>query len=209
MTSAVTWGFVLGCVGSMPVAGAVSALVLKRGLSGRFRHGLALAVGAAMVEGFWCFAVIKGASWLTTRWPGALIVARIVGGVLLVGLGIYLLRRHSVAARGSVPPAPSKHSLYSEFRFGAVLVAANPAIPLNWLSLLAVAMSFGLSPTIPAVRFALAASLGIVSWFALLLWLLSHWHRRLSARATDRIMCGMGVVLVGAGLFSILKNWTL
>lgn len=190
----------------MPVAGAVSALVLRRGLSGRFRHGLALAAGAALVEGIWCFAVIKGASWLTSRWPGALIVARIAGGALLVGLGIYLLRRHSVSARGNVPPAPSQHSLYSEFRFGAVLVAANPAIPLNWLSLLAVAMSFGLSPTIPAVRFALAASLGIVTWFGLLLWLLSHCHRRLSASATDRIMCGMGAVLVGVGLFSVLKN---
>lgn len=191
----------------MPVAGAVSALVLKRGLSGRFRHGLALALGAAFVEGLWCYAVIKGASWLTGRWPGALLAARIAGGALLVGLGIYLLRRHSVVAGGSEPTAPTDHSLHSDFRFGAVLVAANPAVPLNWLSLLAVAMSFGLSPTIPAGRFALAAALGIVSWFTLLLWVLSHCHRRLSARATDRIMCGMGAVLIGAGLFSVLRNW--
>jgi len=206
MASIFTWGFVLGSLGSVPVAGAVSVLVIKRGLSGRYLHGLALALGAALVEGLWCFGVIKGAGWVTGRWPDSVIVARIAGGVLLVGLGVYLLRRHTAPAGAAAPVVPSTRSLFGEFRFGAALVAANPAVPLNWLSLLAVAMSFGLAPTLPAGRFAAAAALGIVTWFALVLWLLSTSRRRLSAQALDRVMCVMGGVLILTGLYSALRN---
>jgi hypothetical protein len=49
-------------------------------------------------------------------------------------------------------------------------------------------------------------SLGVVSWFATMLWVLSSVRHRLSARQLDRIMHGLGAVLVVAGVLVIWRE---
>jgi len=189
-------GFVLGWVGSMPIAGAVSIFVFQRGLSGRLKAGLALSAGAAVAEAAWCLLAMLGAEQIMTRWPGAEGVAKIVGAVILLVLGIYFLTR-----KASAPPADEKtlatENYQREFWIGFSLVGGNISVPLNWLALLTVAVGLGFHPeTASPVVFIAGVALGIIGWFALLLKLLDTFRSRFGPDKVQWIMRGMGLVLI-------------
>lgn len=207
MMAALAYGFLFGWLASMPIAGAASVFVCQRGLAGRFRSGLALAGGAALAEGAWCLVVLAGVGHLFTRWPAAATVAQTAGGALLVCAGAYFLTRHTTLQHHRASADAPARRLRDEFRIGATLVAANLAIPVNWLALLTVAVSMGLLPAATPPTFALGVTLGVVAWFALLLRLLIAFRERLSALVLDRVLHVLGILLIGGGLAALLAVW--
>ena len=50
MLAAAAFGLCFGFVGSVPIAGPVSALVFRCGIDGRFKRGQGIAIGAAVAE---------------------------------------------------------------------------------------------------------------------------------------------------------------
>lgn len=207
MAAALAYGFLFGWIGSMPIAGAVSVFVCQRGLAGSFRNGLALASGAALAEGAWCLVVIQGAGQLFTRWPVAAAVAKTVGGVLLVCLGVYFLTRHTTLLNHRAPAEEPARRLRDEFRIGATLVGFNLAIPVNWLAAVTVAVSLGLVPPVTPPTFALGVTFGVVAWFALLLRLLIGFRPRLRASVLDRVMHFLGTLLLVGGSVALWAAW--
>jgi threonine/homoserine/homoserine lactone efflux protein len=55
-------GFCFGFFGSIPIAGPIAALVLQRGLVGRFRAGALIGAGAAFAEAGYAFMAFWGFS---------------------------------------------------------------------------------------------------------------------------------------------------
>ncbi|MDW7709663.1 MAG: LysE family transporter [Deferrisomatales bacterium] len=208
MMAALAQGFLFGWVGSMPIVGAVSVFVCQRGLAGQLRNGLALASGAALAEGAWCLVVLQGVGQLFTRWPAAATVAKALGGVLLVCVGVYFLTRHTTLRNQGAPVGAPARRLRDEFLLGATLVGVNLAIPVNWLAAVTVAVSIGLVPTVPPPTFALGVTFGVVAWFALLLRLLVGFRRRLSASVLDRVLHILGMLLIGGGFVALWMAWT-
>jgi threonine/homoserine/homoserine lactone efflux protein len=207
MIAALIAGFVIGGLSSMPVAGAVSVFVFRRGLAGHLRQGVALAVGAALAEGAWCLLVLTGADRVITRWPVVATIAKLAGGLLLLALGIVFLVRHVQAPAPAEGQEPAPPRLRDEFRLGATLAGANLAIPVNWLALSALAISWGLHPQVQPEIFAAGVFLGIVTWYVILLVLLAHIGRLISAKAIDRLQHLLGAVLVVGGLVTLAKAW--
>ena len=207
MLSAVASGYVMGWFSSMPIAGAVSVFVCQRGLTGRWRHGLAMAMGAALAEGVWCLIAFEGASRLVGRMEAGVAVAQIVGGVLLLGVGTYFLRRHTTLGTNQPGEVKPPRPLGAEFRNGAMLVGLNPMVPFNWLALMTAAVSFGMDPDLPAPYLALGVSLGVASWFAFLVGMLSRLRQQLAPRLIDGALHVLGGVLIAAGLFILVRAW--
>ncbi len=197
-------GFVLGWVGSMPVAGAVSIFIFQRGLAGRVRDGMSLAAGAAVAEGLWCAVARYGAGQVLGRWPAVGPVADVVGGLILIALGVYFLR-----LKKRLPAADQDSEALStsrEFVLGFVLVAGNIAIPVNWLALITIVISLGLNPfTGPPGSFSLGVALGIMAWFTVLLLLLNHFRSRLTDQTLTRIMQVMGAMLIITGAIALIR----
>lgn len=200
------WGFGLGFIASVPVAGAVSVFITQRGLAGRWRNGLALAAGSALVEGAWCLVILAGAAHLLERWPVAGEVARWAGSAVLLGLGAYFLRRHTSFPSAGRLPGPSRRSVWADLGAGVMLVAFNPMVPFNWLALITAATALGLEPDLPPAPFATGVALGVFSWFSLLLTALSAARHRLTARQIDVALKALGIVLVLAGLFVVCRE---
>ncbi len=54
-------GFLMGFVGSMPIAGPVSLLVFHRGILGRYWDGWLIGLGGALAEGIYC--AVASCAW--------------------------------------------------------------------------------------------------------------------------------------------------
>jgi len=205
VSEALLIGFVLGVLTSMPVAGAVSIFIVHRGLAGRVRDGLRLAAGAGVAEALWCAAVRLGVGHVLERWPGLEHVAEIGGGLILVGLGVYFLRRRVRPAGAADRQGSAERA--GNFRLGFALVAGNAAVPVNWIALLAIVQSLGFTPLEgPPGAFALGVALGIFGWFTFLLVTLDFFRDRFAAGAPQRIIRAMGLLLIVTGAVVLARQ---
>ena len=207
MLTAVAIGFAAGVIGSIPVAGAVSVLVMERGLAGRVRRGLLLAGGAALAEGLWCLAARLGVGTILARWPLTAGVADVVGVVVLLAVGTWFLvvgRRRTADVLATAEPAPAAPR--RDFGLGFVLVAANPAVLFNWMAALAVIVGFGLRPLAgPPGSFSLGVVLGVWAWFAVLLLILDRLRGRIPAAARAHVLTVMGGLLMVLGIWGLVR----
>src|SRR3954464_5291098 len=84
--------FVLGFVGSMPVAGPIGVLVLTRSAEGRFRDELSLAIGAATAEALWAFLAFWGFATFAARHRLVLPISHAVTAIVLLVVGARFVR---------------------------------------------------------------------------------------------------------------------
>jgi threonine/homoserine/homoserine lactone efflux protein len=192
-------GFLFGFVGSMPVAGPVSILVLERGLARRFRSGLLLAAGAAVAESVYAFLAFFGLSALLARYPAIVPVSQACGAVILLVLGVGLLRRRRTADAAATP-RPATHG---DAILGFTITALNPTFIATWTAAVTTLYGTGLvsASTANALPFALSVCVGIVAWFAVLLGLVRRFGGKMSQRTIDVAVRVMGVMLLGIAVW--------
>jgi len=190
-------GFAFGFIGSMPVAGPISVLVLHLGLARDPRHALFVAVGGALAESLYALLAFWGLSAVLARYPMVLPAARAAGGVILLALGLAMLLGRPPGAR----PETGRKGRKRSFALGFLITAVNPTLILTWTAAVAALHSTGLlaMDRAGALPFAASVCAGIIAWFVTLLWLAGKWRDRVSLRSMARFMRGMGIVLVALG----------
>jgi threonine/homoserine/homoserine lactone efflux protein len=194
-------GFVLGYLGSMPVAGPIAVLVFERDLEDRPGDGLYLASGAALAESAYAYLAFWGFSAVLTRYLWVVPTSRAAAALILTGLGLYFLRWRPKSESEAQGQQPSAHKR-SSFFLGLTITALNPTLLATWTAAVTTVYSFGLlrfdsSESLP---FAGGAFCGIVSWFATLIHLMDHIKQRFSPRSMDRLVHGMGFALIAVGV---------
>jgi threonine/homoserine/homoserine lactone efflux protein len=191
-------GAVMGFVGSMPIAGPVTVLVLERSLVRRGREGLGIALGAATGETVYALAAAWGVGAFFGAYPHVLPVSRVVGALVLVALGLYLAN-HRRPPRSEAPTrAPQRRG----FVLGASLTLLNPTIIASWT--VAVTAAHGAGLLVPgllaAAAFAVGVGVGIVGWLAILVRILDHFQSTLKPQTVERLLHVTGWVVVGLGI---------
>jgi threonine/homoserine/homoserine lactone efflux protein len=223
-------GFVVGWIGSMPLAGPVSALVIKRGLTGRPRHGMAIATGAALAESGWCTVAIFGYGALLDRWAWARPGTGLLGGVIMLAIGLRLIRGRFTGPAlpepspagereepTTSPPGPTgavsgRWIFVREFFLGAGIVVINVSMLVSWLGILAALHALHAEPAAQRARleFIVGVPLGIIAWFGLLLWALGHTRARVRHERLAGALRLLGVLLCTVGASALLTSlWKL
>jgi len=200
MLVALLFGFVFGFVGSMPIAGPISILVLSRGLENRFNNALHLALGAALAEAVYAYLAFWGFSELLASHPWIDPASRAAAAVILFGLGLrFALKKKE--PRGAPPPDPAVGNKRN-FALGFTLTLLNPTLIATWTGAIAVLYATGIVAFSGerALPFSIGASLGIFCWFALLLLLLRRFKQRLKSSAMIVALRFMGFGLMALGL---------
>jgi threonine/homoserine/homoserine lactone efflux protein len=128
MLGALLGGLLLGFLGSMPIAGPISALVVQRALECRARAGIYLASGSAVAEALYAFVAFWGYAAFLGRHPDLLPASRLVGGLVLVALGVYFLSRN--VRRGSPTPTAGRDGRAA--LLGFTMTIANPTLIVTW-----------------------------------------------------------------------------
>jgi threonine/homoserine/homoserine lactone efflux protein len=199
--AAAVLGFTFGFVGSVPIAGPVAVLVFGRGLDDRARSALCLASGAAVAEGAYAYVAFRGFAEFLTRYAWIEPTSRVAAAVILTGLGLRFARGSSADAITRAPRDPRIGNTRS-FVLGLALTALNPMLIATWTAAVTVLYSIDLVRFDPAAAlpFSLGACAGVTAWFAMLLGLLQRFRARISHGALDRLIRGMGVMLILLGL---------
>jgi threonine/homoserine/homoserine lactone efflux protein len=207
-------GFAFGFVGSVPVSGPSAALVLHRALEGRIRSAFALASGAALVEGAYAYLAFRGLASASERYGWIERIAPIAAAAASLGVGLALAigRQREPAPRALATALPDFGSReLGAFLLGAAITALNPVLLAGWAAAIAALYGLELLPfdRSAAGSFAIGVSAGVSSWFALFLALVKRLRLLLSRSALDRLMLGLGwmLILLGVALGLRAAHW--
>lgn len=195
---AVLLGALMGFVGSIPVAGPISLLVVAHGTRDS-RLALGVAAGGAIAESLYAYAAFFGLAALLARHPELQTVTRALGALTMTALGLHFVRRRPRVA-AAAPEARGAFARGVALGFGVTIV--NPGFIATWSAATTVVVSSGLVPALrprEALPFALGALAGIVAWFSLLIALLRRLGGGLSTRALDRLVRLIGAALLALG----------
>ena len=209
MLLALVLGLVCGFVGSIPIAGPVAVLVVERGLGGRAREGLAIAIGASIAEGVYAGLAFLGMTAVLARFPWMLPVSRVLGAVILVALGLYFAFRKPkrTSPEDEAKKDERKGRRGGPFVLGLLVTMVNPTLLVTWSAVVTVihgAMRVH-SDAIDAPFFGLGAMSGIITWFATLLALLGRFREKMGPGTLDKVVRGIGWILVIIGLVMGVK----
>ncbi|KAG6618660.1 lysine exporter protein (lyse ygga) [Phytophthora cinnamomi] len=202
-------GFVFGFLGSVPVAGPTSAMVLKLGIQGKYTAGLTIAVGGAISEAtyagiaFWGFgSFLAGAKFL-------LPVSKVLGAIMFTLIGLVFLKADMKpsldpdveASHGKAARRPQSEVL-KNILMGLTMSGINPALLASYTGAIASVYGTGMLEftLFLAVVFAIGVCCGVSTWFYLLLSLLKKYKQRLKNHTIDLIMRGLGCFLLTLGL---------
>ncbi len=193
-------GFTLGWLGSIPVAGPISALVITRGIQGRFRAGAYISLGAGLVEAGYAYLAFWGFSTFLSQYPLIDPIAKAAAAVILLALGISFTRTKSIAAKTEEAP---RDSAFGHFALGATLCLLNPTLIATWGATVTTLYSTKLVDfsSAQALPFAVGTCIGIAGWFLTLLWLIRRFKDRFSTNSLGRVIRIVGVVLIVVALW--------
>jgi threonine/homoserine/homoserine lactone efflux protein len=202
---AICFGF--GFVGSMPLAGPIAVLMVSNTFRGRYAQALRLGFGAAIAETGYAFIACFGFVELLAKHKIVVPISHGVTAVVLVGLGGYFMRwKDHIGEHPEDPPSIElqRKRNNTAFVLGFTVCALNPTLLLTWSAATAALYSRGVleDSWTSAIAFALAAGAGVTSWNLALIGLVKRYHEHFPRKALVWIVRGMGLLLVGVGVWS-------
>lgn len=195
MLFALLIGLAFGFVGSVPVAGPIAALVVRRGLEGRFRSGAYVAIGAALPEAGYAYLAFWGFSTFLARYTWIEPVSRGAAALILAALAITFIRYRP---KEQVESREGSGDALRSFWLGFTITALNPTLIATWTAATTTLYSVRAVALAPrdALAFATGAGVGIALWFLVLLALMKRFHGRFRQDTLGRIVRGFGWFLV-------------
>lgn len=202
MTAALL-GLLLGFIGSMPVAGPVALLVVRKGMKEEFDEGAALALGASMPEAIYCGLALAGFDFLFVNYPDVASASKILGSIILMVLGITFVRMTPKRPKPDLA-VPRKHRQAAPFITGFAVAALNPTLMLTWSAVAAVLYTFvGAFSGLEKIMFPVGVGVGNFLWFIVMLSLMKRHQGRFSQQALAKAIKFIGVAILIFGLWML------
>ena len=223
MIIAIIIGAITGWLMSMPI-GPVNAAAISRTLKYNFRAGLAVGIGAAIMDMIYCGGAAQIHQFLVTS-PIINLIFELVGFIVLIWLGTRQLRsvraehkkqrsnhngkqkeipESSMAAAAMKRMHLKQQSAFVPLVLGILLYATNVMAVPEWIIVAGLWRSWGvlgIGFNINAM-FALGAGLGTAGWYLTLVRWISKHHRGFKASTLRKINLGTGIaMLVFGGYF--------
>src|SRR5688572_20288732 len=101
MLLALLAGLICGFVGSIPIAGPTAVVIVERALRHQVKAAFGIAVGAAVAEGGYALLAYLGMTAFLSRFPRLMVASRVLGVVILLGIGMYLALARRKPAKDS------------------------------------------------------------------------------------------------------------
>lgn len=188
---------VFGFVGSMPLAGPISVMVVARAARKQFGEALHVGLGAAAAEAIYAGVAFFGFTTILAHHPVVVPISHGVTAVVLLALGVRF-------AFWKLKEKKEKKRRSGTVLVGFTLSAVNPTLLVTWTAAVAFLYSKGLGDVSEwgAIPFGLCAGVGVGGWFAVLVALLRKYEGKMPRRALTWTVRTLGVALAGLGVWS-------
>lgn len=188
---------VFGFVGSMPLAGPISVMVVARAARKQFREALYVGLGAAGAEAIYAGVAFFGFTTILARHPIVVPISHGVTAVVLLALGVRF-------AFWKLKEKKEKKHRKGTLLVGFTLSAVNPTLLVTWTAAVAFIYSKGLGdvPLWGAIPFGVCAGVGVGGWFAVLVALLCKYEGKMPEKVLTWVVRTLGVALAGLGVWS-------
>ncbi len=200
-----------GFVVAMPV-GAIGAMCMRYGLQGRWGAGMVTGIGAAAADGLLAGAAMFGLSLVTGYLMDNQGPVRLIGGLFLLYLGIYMIRnrkprkerRTDAAALASLQRL---HTFSKAMVTGFVLTIINPATLLGFAGVFAGLGLLAEKPFDNLTNFLIVggAFLGSTLWWATLTGGSLAARERMSDGVVRKINAVLGALVVVFGVVALVS----
>lgn len=199
---------VIGFFSAVPVAGPISALILRRAIKGRTRNVKGIAAGSALAEAIYVFLALWGFGSLFSRYDFVTPLSKGFGALILTLLGLLFVFKPGkpVSTADELADAALEEArLVDRKRKGFVLgfgiTALNPTLIATWSAGATTLYSSGLITysISSSALFATGVAAGVTAWFLVLLKLVRRHHGKLDPCTLAHIQRAVGAVLLAAG----------
>jgi len=201
-------GFLVGVCASAPI-GPIAILVIQKSLSKGHKAGFISGLGASVVDTLYAFVAIFALAFAQSMIEKHQNLILIIGGLVLAAVGVSMAFSNpfrKIRADGK-PKVTTK-----DFGQAVVMGLSNPMAIFVMFTLFAF---FGLADDSPhtwsVAPILICVSLGSVSYWFSISWLLSRFSRNFKmrtvlwiSRITGAIIVIIGIALLGQGLFNVL-----
>lgn len=187
-----------GFVGSMPIAGPVSVMVISRAARRRFSEALNIGLGAAVAEAIYAGLAFFGYTTFLAKYKLVVPISHGVTAVVLMALGGFFVFWSPKEKKDK------RENKTGTFFLGLSVSAVNPTLLVTWGAATAFLFSKGLDETsgLAAIPFGLCAGAGVAAWFALFVVVLRKYEGKLPRKVLTWIVRLLGLALVGLGVWS-------
>lgn len=200
--------FAIGIILSAPM-GPIGILCVQRTLNKGREAGWWTGIGAAASDLIYCLLTGLGMSFVTNFIEANQNVLQIIGSIILLIFGIYLIKRNP--ATNIIEPSEKKETHYQDMVTGFLFTLSNPLIIFLVIPLFA---RFGfpasnLSWPIIIVGY-LMIVLGALSWWTMITYLVNAVRSHFNIRSMWIINIIIGVIILllsTYGLFMGIRNY--
>lgn len=203
----VVGGSVLGFLSAVLPLGPVTVLVVHRTLAGDPSGALRFGLGRVPAEMIYCALATFGTVALLDRFPAVRTGIAVLGTVLFLAVGVWLLVANTASAGAgtgdagvAVEPGRNRWG----FTAGFVVGALNPQYLFSWSAIVAIAVSVaGLQPSmVDRVVFPFAAAAGVTLGYVLLVQFLRRHSARMEGARARRALRALGALLIALALWN-------
>jgi threonine/homoserine/homoserine lactone efflux protein len=193
-------GAAIGALTGVPI-GPVNVAVIDAAYRHTLRRGIAVGLGGAIGDLLFSGAAMLWIGPHLIGKPGVKPVLFAISGVVLVIYGILTTRSQPPAAPAAGHHAiPPYHEIWNGLTVGLGLIVLNPAAIVTWV--VVVGSHLNDLSTGEAIAAALGVFVGSFAWFSFVAFIADKGKRLMGERAIW-IMRGVGVALIGYGLYSL------
>jgi len=196
-------GLLIGFLASAP-PGPINLLALSQAMNHRSWRSISVGVTAALLDIFYCYAAMIGASIfssLLNRWSAWLRLISIL--ILIVVARHLLLQARSMTSKAFSPPAQTSFPHLIALTF--VLYISSPTLAAFWISIAASIIAHGLNTQwgVGPAAFAVSCGAGSLIWYLGLAKYGSRLQRVLSPKLFKTILTALAIVLLGIALLAL------
>jgi len=196
-------GFVIGLSASIPL-GPVGLICIQKTLNGRLKNGIVSGLGAASADTFFAIVAAFGISAVYNFIEAQQIYLRIMGGIILIGLGLkFFLTNTAIQVRKQ---RNRGNSIWADFVSVFVLTLSNP---LTVFVFGAVFAGFGIIPAhskwYEMLELVTGVFLGAFAWWTFLVSTVNIFRKKSRLRHLWWMNKIMGAIITLFGLFAIVS----
>jgi L-lysine exporter family protein LysE/ArgO len=201
-------GLVIGFLASVP-PGPINLLALSQALNHEFRRSLAVGSTAALLDFFYCYAAMIGASAVSSFLMSGRTWIRLVGVLVLIAVARHLLlQARSVTSKASHPPRSMSFLRLIGLAF--TLYVSSPTLAAFWVSIAAFITAHGLGARQPGgpLIFALSCGAGSCICYMGIARYGSRLRKALNPRIFRMVQTVLAIALIGMAIVTLVETLT-